>query len=125
MADATHTREHVLPVGSYLKVFIALVILTALTVTIAEFDLGPLNLIAAITIAAIKAMLVALIFMHLLYDNKMYLVIFGVAVVFLAMFIVFTMFDTQFRGNINPEVAKPITPGGELYQKPAAVDSSK
>jgi cytochrome c oxidase subunit 4 len=117
-------HEHVLPVRTYLTIFFALLILTAITVTVASFDLGPVNLIVAISIAAIKALLVALFFMHLLYDNKMYLVIFSVAVIFLAIFILFTMFDTQFRGNVNPEVANPINPRAAMYQKSAPADSS-
>lgn len=128
MKSESHSRDHILPVRVYLTVFIALLILTAITVTVAQFDLGPVNLIVAITIAAIKAILVALFFMHLLYDNKMFLVIFSVAVVFLAIFITFTMFDTQYRGIVNPEQARPINPNAVIYQQPDSLhraDSAK
>src|SRR5512135_1344964 len=107
MASHSDTHPHILPLRVYLLVAATLLVLTAITVTVSEYNLGPVNLLVAISIAAIKATLVALFFMHLLYDNKMYLVIFVVAVLFLAMFIIFTMFDTQFRGNVNPDVEYP------------------
>jgi len=116
MASHADTHPHVLPLKVYLLVAATLLVLTAITVTVSEYNLGPVNLLVAISIAAIKATLVALFFMHLLYDNKMYLVIFVVAVLFLAMFIIFTMFDTQFRGNVNPDVAYPINPNAEIYK---------
>ncbi len=122
MTSHTSTHPHILPLRVYLLVAATLLVLTAITVTVSEYNLGPVNLLVAISIAAIKATLVALFFMHLLYDNKMYLAIFIVAVMFLAMFIIFTMFDTQFRGNVNPDVAHPINPNAEIYK--SSPDSS-
>jgi cytochrome c oxidase subunit IV len=49
---------------TYFAVWIALLVGTALTVIAAQIDLRPLNAAIALTIATIKATLVALFFMH-------------------------------------------------------------
>jgi cytochrome c oxidase subunit 4 len=53
------------PLLTYFAVFIALLIGTGLTVYASGLDLGPLNGPVALTIASIKATLVALFFMHI------------------------------------------------------------
>jgi cytochrome c oxidase subunit IV len=49
---------------TYFAVWIALLVGTALTVVAAQIDLRPFNAAVALTIATIKATLVALFFMH-------------------------------------------------------------
>jgi cytochrome c oxidase subunit 4 len=57
-------------VGTYVRVLIALLLLTVLTVGISFLDLpGSWHLGLGLAIAACKATLVALIFMHLLYSQ--------------------------------------------------------
>lgn len=53
----------------YVGVFAALLALTALTTGVAEIDLGALNSPVAMLIAAAKAALVALFFMHLRWSG--------------------------------------------------------
>lgn len=56
---------------SYFKVFIALLLLTGLTVAVTTVHFGDtLNIAVGILIAVLKASLVAYIFMHLKYDNR-------------------------------------------------------
>ncbi len=56
---------------SYFKVFIALLLLTGLTVAVTTVHFGDtLNIVVGILIAVLKATLVAYIFMHLKYDNR-------------------------------------------------------
>ena len=50
---------------TYFAIWIALLIGTALTVYASGIDLGPFNAAVALTIATIKATLVALFFMHI------------------------------------------------------------
>jgi cytochrome c oxidase subunit 4 len=76
-----------------LAVFAALVVLTVVTVAVSYFDFGRLNLVVALSVAAIKAALVALWFMHLRYDNGLYAFIFLVGVAFLALFLAIAMLD--------------------------------
>lgn len=56
---------------SYLKVFFALLVLTALTVAVTTVHFGDMaNIIVGVAIALLKAGLVAYIFMHLKFDNR-------------------------------------------------------
>jgi cytochrome c oxidase subunit 4 len=91
---------HVLPMKVYFATWGTLLVLTVITVGASYLDLGHTgNLLVALFIATIKASVVALIFMHLLWDHKFHTIIFIFSVLFLAIFIAFTMFDTQFRGE--------------------------
>lgn len=56
---------------SYFKVFLALMVLTALTVAVTTIHFGDVaNIVVGVLIATSKAGLVAYIFMHLKFDNK-------------------------------------------------------
>ena len=107
---------HVTPVKTYLAVGITLLILTAITVGASFIDFGPYNVTIALIIASVKALLVAFFFMHLFWDNKIYLVIFAASLLFLTIFFTFTMFDTMTRGAIYKEKANPIKPDAHIYQ---------
>jgi cytochrome c oxidase subunit 4 len=109
---------HIAPLKVYLTVAISLIILTALTVKISLINLGGWNLVIALVIAAFKATLVALFFMHLLYDKKIYMIIFGISVLCLVVFISLTMFDTLERGAINAIQARPIKESAKIYSNP-------
>lgn len=92
-----------------------MLVLTVVTVLAAQQDFGRWNLLVAMLIAAVKASLVALFFMHLKYDNKIYAVVFVGAVSFLAIFIVLTLFDTLYRGEINEVRATAINQYAVIY----------
>lgn len=84
---------HVHPKFFYVKVFLALIVLTALTTAVAYIDLGALNTVAALVIAVCKATLVVLFFMHLKEQEGMTRVVIVAALLWLAVFIVITMSD--------------------------------
>ena len=107
--------DHITPVFTYLKIGAALFVLTIVTVAVSRFDFGGWNLVVAMLIAVMKAVLVALFFMHLLHDSKLYGSFFAGALVFLGIFIVLTMFDTLDRGDVSAEEAKPIRAAAEIY----------
>jgi cytochrome c oxidase subunit 4 len=68
----TEHKEHIVNPPVYLAVAVALYILTLITVWAAGIDLGKiLNTIIALSIASVKASLVALFFMHLKYESKL------------------------------------------------------
>ncbi len=108
-------RSHILPLRLYLGIGAALLVLTAVTVAVSFVPLGPYNLVVALSIATIKALLVAFFFMHLLYDNKLYLFIFSIALATLGIFIILTLFDTMKRGDLYQEVARPIQEQSIIY----------
>ena len=87
------THVHVVPVRVYVTVFGTLLALTALTTAAAFVDLGPFNNVVALGIAACKASLVVLFFMHVRYSSKLI----GLAVVaglaWLAILVVLSLSD--------------------------------
>jgi cytochrome c oxidase subunit IV len=97
-----HHGHHIIPVPLLLKVFGALVVLTIITIVTAKFiDIGPLNLPLAILLATGKTTLVVMFFMALKYDNKVNTLVFSMGVIFVLVFLIFTLFDTQFRGDLG------------------------
>jgi cytochrome c oxidase subunit IV len=92
---------HVLPVRTYLTTYALLVVLTAVTVAASYGHFGRGNLVIALGIATAKAVAVAAIFMHLWYDHRFHAIIFASALVFLAIFVGFTMIDTENRGRTD------------------------
>jgi cytochrome c oxidase subunit 4 len=89
---------HVLSLKYYYGVFAALLVFTVLTVAVSYVDLGRANLFIALAVATCKALMVGAIFMHLAFDKKFNAIIFASSIIFLAIFIAFTMFDTNYRG---------------------------
>ena len=74
--------------------------LTAITVAAAQVNFGPWNTVIAMGIASIKAGFVLAFFMHLKYDNKIYLVCFGTGVFFLARALLLHLASTFLRGSV-------------------------
>ena len=93
-ADDSH---HIIPFQTYIKVFVALITLTIITVAVSRVDLGEWNTIVAFLIATIKAILVLSIFMHLKYDNMMNRVIIGTSAFFLLVMYFFCIVDEVTR----------------------------
>jgi cytochrome c oxidase subunit IV len=85
----------------YLVVFVVLLALTALTVLVASVDLGPLNTPVALVIAAGKAMLVVLFFMHLKEAPGIVWLAAGAGFFWLGILILLTMSDVATRGVLS------------------------
>ena len=100
----SHAEHHVSSIKLLTTVFGGLVFLTVFTVLTAQVDLGPLNVPLALLIATTKAALVVVIFMALKWDNKVNTAIFGIGVLFVLVFISFTLFDTLYRGDLSNTV---------------------
>jgi cytochrome c oxidase subunit IV len=83
---------------SYVVVWIALMVLTALTVTSASLNLGGIAIILCLGIATFKSTLVLLYFMHLRYEDRQLIrLLIPIAVTVLAIFIGLTYSDVIFR----------------------------
>lgn len=104
-----HHGHHIVPKALLYKVFGALVVLTIVTVLSAQVDLGVLNVPLALAIAGSKAALVVLFFMALKYDNRVNTLVFAAGSIFVVIFIVFTLFDTVWRGEIGGVSPQTIT----------------
>ena len=79
--------------GAYFAVFTALMVFTALTVWAAYQHLGVWNTPLALAIATSKAVMVALIFMHLRSSPKLTAIIVATSVLFLGFLILVTASD--------------------------------
>jgi cytochrome c oxidase subunit IV len=105
-ADHAHAAEdfhpHVTPLWIYIATWLALMALTAITVGVSYLNLGAANLAIALIVATTKATIVALFFMHLRWDLRFHSIIFTFSVIFLFIFIWFTMYDTETRGRADP-----------------------
>ena len=86
-------HDHVVPVRTYILVFLALLVGTGVTVAASYVDLGIWNTPVAMLIAVTKAGLVVFFFMHLKYSPRLYWLWLGAAVFFLAHLIVGTSLD--------------------------------
>jgi cytochrome c oxidase subunit 4 len=97
------TEHHIIPIKYYIGVFLLLMVLTAITVIVASFDLehiwGPLNIIVALTIAVIKATAVVLIFMHVRWSSRLTQVIVVSGIFWLIILIAFTLSDYATRSG--------------------------
>jgi cytochrome c oxidase subunit 4 len=74
MSAQTHNDEHEHHIVSpkvYVVIFLALLVLTTLTVGASYIEMGIFNPIVALGIAVIKAVLVVLFFMHVKYSTKL------------------------------------------------------
>ena len=87
------SENHIIGFKIYLSVLISLLILTMITVGVAQIDFGALNAFFAMLIATVKATLVLLYFMHLKYDDKIYWMVFGSAVFVVGLLYFFSKLD--------------------------------
>jgi len=105
--------SHPMPIWMLLSVFFALLALTVLTVYQSTLDIGDMEIWLSLTIATVKAGLVIAFFMHLLWDKPLNAIIILSSLVFVALFLGFTMMDAQgYRENLimNPtlEDSQPV-----------------
>jgi cytochrome c oxidase subunit 4 len=84
----------------------ALLALTAITVAAAGIDFGAGNVVIALTIATVKASLVALIFMHLRHDKPVNAIIAVSGFLFLGLLLMLCVTDIDSRTAITPGTLK-------------------
>jgi len=105
---------HPMPLPVLFGVFFALVFLTIVTVAQASFDLGSFDVLVVMGIATVKAALVAFFFMHLAFDKPFNLIVFLGSFVFVGLFVIFTLSDSQMTSDsFDP-----------IIDEPAAVEAS-
>jgi len=142
MSHDTPHEHHVTPIKTLALVLAALMSLTVLTVAASRVHMGFLNVPIAVGIAMVKASLVVTFFMALKWDNKVNALVLMIGVIFVVVFLSFTLFDTAFRGDLDNVDSKTIgeeqraadlllgkTPGEEhaaaaTAAEPAALDGA-
>lgn len=83
---------------TYAFTWIALLVLALATTLIGMLNLGPFNMVIAITIATIKASLIAAFFMHALYEGKVVRIILLGGVIWFLIMVTLTLSDYESRG---------------------------
>lgn len=90
-------KPHVSSYTSHALVLISLLVLTTITVLVAEFDFGKVSIGVALLVASIKATIVLSYFMHLKFESRF---IRGMVIGIFALYvlvIIITFFDYSFR----------------------------
>ncbi len=121
MKQQQHSNSHfIIPIKYYLITFSSLIILTLITVYTAKYvDLGKNgNIILALVIASIKASLVILFFMGLRWGSAFNRVFFLSSVLFLMIFLVFTLIDYASRNDLEPNRNTPYEVKTPMKKKP-------
>jgi cytochrome c oxidase subunit IV len=97
-----HAQEgaqgHISPLSLYIGIFLALMVLTAVTVFAAFVNLGSFNAPVALGIAILKATLVILYFMHVKYSSRLTKLTVATGLFFLVILLTETMMDYVSRG---------------------------
>lgn len=92
----SNQSSHSVSYGRYVLIWFGLLAFTGLTVALSGIGLGRWVILTALTIASIKTLLVLNIFMHLRFEDRMFRIFVGVAVLTLAIFLTLTFFDYAF-----------------------------
>ncbi len=85
--------HHIVSWRVYLTIFVLLCALTGVTVAVATYDFGTLNLLVALGIAITKATLVVLYFMHARYSGKLPALVIAASVAFFFILVFLTLTD--------------------------------
>lgn len=112
-----HGLAHVASMKSLVTVGVALLVLTVITVLAAQVDFGgkTINLAVAMAIAAFKASLVILYFMHIRYDKLFHAALIVGGLLAATLFVGFTLVDrSQYEDTVvwdenNPPAMAPRT----------------
>ena len=105
--DADEGLGHIQPIGVYAKVLGALLVLTILTVWVAQYDFGHMNAVVALAVASVKALMVAMFFMHLKFEGKWIIMYAIYPIVLLVLLIGGTFLDEHDRDKVYPKVMTP------------------
>ncbi|MCA9622281.1 MAG: cytochrome C oxidase subunit IV family protein [Myxococcales bacterium] len=94
--STTEEHPHITSRKALIGTWLALMALTLLTVAASKVHFGgTTEIVIALGIATVKASLVALVFMHLLYDKKFNVIIFLVSVLAVVLFVSITYTDVS------------------------------
>jgi cytochrome c oxidase subunit IV len=110
-------EEHHSGPGKYILVWVALMVLTLVTVFTGKMHMQTGALALALVIASVKGILVALYFMHLSEHQGASRLVFATSMLFVVLLLLFTLFDigTRFRPALpsysTPQEWPVSTPG--------------
>jgi cytochrome c oxidase subunit IV len=94
-------QPHPVPKRLYLGIWAALMLSLCVTWGIAQFNLGAWNIVAAMTVAVVKMLLVILFFMHVRYSSRLIWVFAAAGFFWLLIMFTLTMGDYLTRGGFH------------------------
>lgn len=95
-----HSEHFIIPVKYYVITLVALLFLTFITVFVAQFDFGVLNIFIAMGVAVIKASFVITFFMGLKWDEGFNKVVLFSTFAFVGLFLAIILFDVFTRTDV-------------------------
>lgn len=90
-------QPHIISYKKLTGVWLALLVLTALTVAVTRVELGGFKVVTALAVACAKAGLVIAVFMHMQYEGRLLRWFLFLTLTTLAIYIGFTFFDVLYR----------------------------
>jgi cytochrome c oxidase subunit 4 len=90
-------KAHIVGTNTFVLIWLALLILTALTIGAAELQMGKWSMLANLLIASTKAGLVLWFFMHLKYEHRLFKLLLLVPIGTITIIIGLTFLDIWFR----------------------------
>ena len=93
----SEAHAHIVPYRTFLIVWFVLLVLTGVTVWVARYNLGALNIWVALGIATLKSGLVVAFFMHMKYESWLFKLSLFATLAILAILIGFNFFDVLYR----------------------------
>ncbi len=88
---------HLVPARVFLSVWVGLVLLTVITVSASYLDMKKFTVFTVMLIATVKASLVLLYFMHIRFENKIFMIMILVVLAVFSVFVALTFSDYPYR----------------------------
>ncbi len=101
-----NSGHFIIPLKYYIGTLIGLLILTVVTVAVAQVDLGSLNIYVAMLVASMKASLVIMFFMGVKWDEGFNKVVLFGSLIFIVLFMAFVLLDVNTRNDIYSNESK-------------------
>ncbi len=90
-------KPHITSFTTQTIVLVSLIILTAISVAITRLEMGPLNTLVAMLVAGVKSAIVLTWFMHLKFDNKLFLIFTVLVITVFLLVMLVTFLDYLYR----------------------------
>jgi cytochrome c oxidase subunit 4 len=93
--------HHIISVRTYVVIYLVLLLLLVATAWASVLPLGNAHLPVAITIAAIKAVLIVLFFMHVYYSSRLTWIVSTASFLWVGLLLAFLLADYLSRGWLD------------------------
>jgi cytochrome c oxidase subunit 4 len=96
------SEHHIVPVGTYFAVYVALLLLLGATFGVYYINLGFWSIALGITIAVVKSALILMYFMHVRFSSRLVWVFAAAGFAWLAILVALTLSDYVSRAWLSP-----------------------